>query len=475
MTTLTKQTRCAIYCRLSVERPDQELSSVQIQRERCEAYAASQGWGVLPTDYSDDGFSGATANRPALQRLLSDVDAGHLDRVVTVRIDRISRSMLDFLNIMKRLDQRGVALVSVTQEINTATAWGKMVLNILAGFAQFERDLISERTRDKMAAARRKGRWTGGRPILGFDLAPEGGGLRVNERERMIVQGLFALFLDLGSLRRVAEEANRRGWRQKEWTTKAGVRRGGSPFDKGAVHRLLTNVLYIGKVRSNGDVHDGQHEVIVDLVVWDEVARRLRSNGHKRATRSGNSEAWLRGLLWCGNCGVPMTHTFTSKGARRYRFYTCRSAQRNGWHTCPIKSVSAGNVEAAVLDEIRASVQRDTDLLHATICEVHRQRKERTKDLRREIKIATLDRDSANGSSADAARRLVRLESQLAALSSVQISDGDVAETMSEWEPIWGALRHAEQAQIAVLIIERVVYDGEAVEITFRESANARE
>jgi len=247
--------RCAIYTRKSTEEGlEQEFNSLDAQREAGEAYIASQkseGWVCLPDRYDDGGFTGGNMDRPALKRLLADIEAGRIDCVVVYKVDRLSRSLLDFARIMETFEKHGVSFVSVTQQFNTSTSMGRLMLNVLLSFAQFEREIISERTRDKIAAARRKGKWSGGKPLLGYDLirSPGGSRLVVNEQEAEQVREIFRLYLQHERLAPVLRELDRRGWRTKRWITHRGHPCGGQPFNRVTLYRLLTNVAYLGKVR----------------------------------------------------------------------------------------------------------------------------------------------------------------------------------------------------------------------------------
>lgn len=247
-----KRSRCAIYTRKSTEEGlEQEFNSLDAQREAGEKYIESQrgeGWICLPDRYDDGGFTGGNIERPALKRLLADIAAGKIDCVVVYKVDRLSRSLLDFTKIMATLDESGVSFVSVTQQFNTTTSMGRLTLNILLSFAQFEREIISERTRDKIAATRRKGKWSGGPPVLGYDVAPGGGRIVVNEDEAARVRGLFEAYLETQSLSEAIKIADARKWTNKRWTTQEGRERGGKPFNKNNLYKLLTNVLYVGKV-----------------------------------------------------------------------------------------------------------------------------------------------------------------------------------------------------------------------------------
>ncbi len=273
--TLPSQVRCAVYTRKSTsEGLNHDFNSLHAQREAAQAFIASQaheGWVCLPTRYDDGGFSGASMDRPALKRLLADIEAGQIDCVLTYKVDRLSRSLLDFAKLMETFDKHQVSFVSVTQQFNTAQSMGRLVLHVLLSFAQFEREIISERTRDKMAATRRKGKWTGGRPLLGYDLDPLQRRLVVNPAEAMRIEKIFALFLKKQALWPVVAELHRRGWRHKAWTTRASIERGGEPFTTVSVQRLLTNPIYIGKVGYQGELHDGEHPAVIDTPTWHKV------------------------------------------------------------------------------------------------------------------------------------------------------------------------------------------------------------
>src|SRR5262249_23047716 len=250
--------RCAIYTRKSTEEGlAQEFNSLDAQREAGENYIrsqASEGWTGLPGRYDDGGFTGANTDRPALQRLLLDIEEGKVDLVVVYKVDRLSRSLLDFAQLMQRFEKYNVGFVSVTQQFNTATSMGRLILNVLLSFAQFEREIISERTRDKVAATRRKGKWSGGRPPLGYNIDPHGYKLVVSEDEAVQVRAIFALYVELESLLPVVQELERRGWTHKRWKSRKGIELGGEPFTRTSLHRLLTNPIYVGKVRYKHEI-----------------------------------------------------------------------------------------------------------------------------------------------------------------------------------------------------------------------------
>jgi site-specific DNA recombinase len=350
--------RCAIYTRKSSEEGlDQEFSSIDAQREAGEAYIKSQaheGWVCLPRHYDDGGFTGGNMERPALRRLLADIETGKVDGVIVYKVDRLSRWLLDFARLMEVFEKKRVAFVSVTQQFNTASSMGRLVLNVLLSFAQFEREIIAERTRDKIAAARRKGKWAGGMPLLGYDVDPRSFKLVVNQEEAERVRTIFALYLKHRGLIGVVQELERRGWRTKRWQTRKGQIRGGSLFTKTTLHHLLSNVVYLGKVRYKKEVHTGEHEAIVEPAVWQKVQELL----HRRRASlvRQRSSALLKGLLHCHGCGHAMTPTSAQKkGGKHYRYYVCQSAIKRGRTACPTRALPGSVIESWVIEQVRGS------------------------------------------------------------------------------------------------------------------------
>src|SRR5882672_5109613 len=271
--------RCAIYTRKSTEDGlNQPFNTLEAQREAAEAYMLSQrhaGWTVVPERYDDGGYTGGNLDRPALQKLITDMEAGRVNCVVIYKVDRLSRSLLDFARLMDVFERHGVSLVSVTQPLNTTVSMGRLTLNILLSFAQFEREIISERTRDKMAAARKKGKWMGGVPVLGYDVAPGGGRLVVNNEEAERVRAIFTLYLEYRSVEQVLAAVQERSWTNKRWTAETGTQHAGRPFTKASLERLLSNVLYIGQVRHEGKTYQGEQASIIEESVWREVQKLL--------------------------------------------------------------------------------------------------------------------------------------------------------------------------------------------------------
>lgn len=307
----------------------------------------------MPDKYDDGGFTGANIERPALRRLLADIEAGKIDCVVVYKVDRLSRSLLDFARIMEVFEKRNVSFVSVTQQMNTTTPMGRLTLNVLFSFAQFEREVISERTRDKMIAARRKGKWTGGTPPLGYDTDPVTKKLLVNEVEAKQVQTIFKLFIETESLAETLKELRKRGLRTKSWTTRDEKQRVGTAFNRPSLTSLLKNVLYIGKVASGGVSYLGEQPAIVDPGVWQQANRILneRKRGPSGRERTRHSPL-LEGRLTCAACEKAMTHGYTTKGGRRYRYYRCQTACKGGDERCLKQIISAAKIEQSIFRKI---------------------------------------------------------------------------------------------------------------------------
>jgi len=332
--------RCAIYTRKSSEEGlEQDFNSLHAQREACEAFIKSQageGWRLVKTAYDDGGLSGGTMERPALQSLLADINQGLIDVVVVYKVDRLTRSLADFAKMVEVFDARHVSFVAVTQQFNTTTSMGRLTLNVLLSFAQFEREVTGERIRDKIAASKQKGMWMGGLVPIGYDVVDRR--LVANPPEAETVREIFRLYLELGSVRLLMEDLNRRGIRSKVRTAKNGRRSGGNPFFRGALYEMLSNPIYVGEIRHKGVRHPGLHESIVDRELWDSAQLLLRSHTAKRGPRARKSASSpLTGKLF-DESGQSLTPTHAIKGERRYRYYVSRhlvsgtsDSKRGGW------------------------------------------------------------------------------------------------------------------------------------------------
>jgi DNA invertase Pin-like site-specific DNA recombinase len=321
-----KPLRCAVYTRKSTEDGlEQEFNSLDAQREACEAYVLSQrheGWNLVPARYDDGGFSGGNMERPGLKALLADVDAGLVDVIVVYKVDRLTRSLADFAKIVERLDARTASFVSVTQAFNTTTSMGRLTLNVLLSFAQFEREVTGERIRDKIAASKRKGLWMGGPVPLGYQVVERKLVPEPEEAER--VRYIMRCYLESFSAPRLLARLEREGVLTKVQQRVSGPHRGGIPFRRGSLFYLLKNPVYRGKIVHRGTAHDGEHVPIVDEELWDAVQARLREKAPPRKRpKNDRQNALLVGLL-ADPQGRPIVPTYATKGTRRYSYYETR-------------------------------------------------------------------------------------------------------------------------------------------------------
>ncbi len=364
-----KKLRCAIYTRKSSEEGlEQDFNSLDAQREACEAYIASQrheGWMCIRERYDDGAISGATLDRPALQRLLADVKGRKIDAVVVYKVDRLTRALADFAKIVETFDAEKVSFVSVTQQFNTTTSMGRLTLNVLLSFAQFEREVTAERIRDKIAASKKKGMWMGGRVPLGYDAKDRS--LAVNEGEAETVRTLFRLYLEKGSVREVTEEANRIGLRTKLREDLKSRMRGGRPFFRGHIYRILSNPVYIGRIQHKTATYPGLHPAIIDQATWDAVQEGIHSNRvNRRNGTNAKNPSPLASLLF-NDKGTPFTPTHAVKKGRRYRYYVERDATQT---PKPLgapryRRIPAAEIETLVTDALRKLLRTPNELIEA--------------------------------------------------------------------------------------------------------------
>jgi len=476
--------RVAIYCRKSTEEGlDTDFNSLDAQRACCEQYIASQkseGWRALPEIYEDGGFSGSNTERPALKRLLADVEAGKVDVIAVYKLDRLSRSQKDFVNLLGFLEEHDVAFVSVTQHFNTTTSMGRLMLNILISFAQFERENMIERVKDKIGQTKRLGKWCGGHPPLGYDVAPEGRRLLINEFEAGIVRQIYALYLERRSTSEVARVAAERGWLAKAWTTRKGRQVGGTPMSRSAIAKLLGNILYTGRIRYEGAIYSGEHPAIIDLATWDLVQAALaeqRVHGGPRARTK--HFPLLKGLLRCKACGAGMTYTYTRKAGKLYGYYACASARVNGNASCPMPSLPAGELERMAVDEV-AGICRSPKLSERVLREAkadHRRVERAAKERHREAEqLATKAGKAAERAPADQAAAALwqQAQAQLAqaqlALEELRLVDPDrpdARELLQAFEPVWAELGPRERQQLLRHLVDHITIDGEEGTATF--------
>ena len=490
-TQVTKR-RCAVYTRKSTtENLDSNFSSLDAQRESCESYIESQkheGWTLVPDHYDDGGFSGGNMQRPAFQQLMADIADGKIDCVLVYKVDRLSRSIPDFVKIIQLFEQYDVSFVSVTQAFDTGTSLGRLILNILFSFAQFERELVSERTRDKIAAARKKGKWAGGYPILGYDINRETHTIEVNEHEATQVREIYDLYLQHKSMGKTAKELQERRWMTKSWITKNDDVVEGKIFDKPSLHRLLTNIAYTGKVKHHDEIYEGEHQAIISEDTWNRVKETLadnRSTGGRSARKKHG--ALLSDILVCGVCGAPMIHSFTKRKNKSYRYYICQTAHKNGRHACPTKNIAAEEIEQFVFERIK-EVSRKPEVIEQTISKMREVNQKQQKmlevesrRLQKEIDVMESEAKRLREKLPDAedekknemkkrvaeiggvvAEKRKRLEEKIAELVMTKKSafdEDDAKRVLEAFDPVWDVLYPQEQARVASMLIEKVEYD----------------
>jgi site-specific DNA recombinase len=489
--------RCAIYTRKSHEEGlEQEFNSLDAQRDSCEAYIASQkhdGWVAVPHRYDDGGFTGSNIERPALKRLLADIEAGRVDVVLVYKVDRLSRSLLDFAKLVALFETHNVAFVSVTQRFDTTSSMGRLTLNVLLSFAQFEREVIGERIRDKLAAAKMKGKYVGGRPLLGYDVDRERMRLVVSESEAKLVRHIFERFCRLGSCMLVARELNAQGHRMKAWTSKKGRAMGGGTWKKTDVHHLLTNRRYLGETVHQGKSYPGEHDAIIDAKMWGRVQAILSQNRTYRANQTrSRTAAILKGILRCGCCEAAMAPTYTTRKGKRYHYYVCHAAGKNGYHTCDIRSVAAGQIESAVLKYVR-EMFADPEIVTRTFRDTRsraaderaalaRRRAElegRLSELRKAIgRLVRAGDDRPDGALSaelralndeygDVERQTIELDAELDRHEELPVEQ-DVADALRTVEPLWEELFPAEKERIIRLLVESVTLRPDGMSIRLR-------
>ncbi|WP_426954121.1 recombinase family protein [Muricoccus radiodurans] len=416
--TPAKRLRCAVYTRASGEEGlGMEFNTLDAQRGACEAYILSQraeGWTLVPDRYDDGGYSGGNLERPALRRLIGDIEAGRADIVVTYKLDRLSRSLTDFVRLMEVLDRHQVTFVSITQSFNTTTSMGRLTLNILLSFAQFEREVIGERIRDKVAASRARGMWMGGHVPLGYEVRERK--LIPNATEGETVRRVFEVFAETGSGLETARVLQTEGR-----TSKAG-----RPLDRGDVYKILHNRTYVGEVEHKGRVYPGEHQGIVGRDLWDAAHDALKESPRTRGNGTRNqTPALLKGLLF-GADGRALSPTHTRKAGRLYRYYVSQSALKGtaeGQDDTLVRRVSAAQIEAVVLEQVRALI------------------------LQPEVVVGTW---------------------QAARATDPDLTEAKVRDALTSLAPLWDELFPAEQARIVRLLVERVTVSPIGADISLR-------
>ena len=501
-----RRVRCAIYTRKSTsEGLESDFNTLDAQREAAEFYIRAmrgEGWEALPERYDDGGFTGANIERPALQRLLADIDAGKVDIVVVYKVDRLSRSLLDFAQLLARFEEKNVGFVSTTQQFNTRDAMGRLTLNIVVSFAQFEREMIADRTRDKMGAARKRGKWLGSRPPLGYLGDRERMRLVVVPDEAEQVRTMFQLYLRLGSAAEVARRVNELGWERKTTRTRAGREVGGGAWTEKDVHMLLRNPIYLGKVDFKGERYEGEHEAIVDAPLFEQVQRTLDAKACGRGPRRGrNPEYLLQSLLHCGLCGQPMTTTAgKGRSGEVYRYYACRKRARKTEDRCEHPRLSAPEVEELVISRVRhvcadramreqiAERMRVAEPGMAARIQEQRAEDEATRvALRAEADklMRSLGHEASGRASHLLAERIGAIEAELepvhariaqldAQMQALQRAAEQVTQTiriLEVFDEAWAAFNAAERQELVLILVEKVVVNEPAgkLDIVFHD------
>lgn len=471
--------RCAVYCRKSSDDGlQQNFNSLDAQRLAGEQYVQSQageGWVCLPDQYEDGGYSGGNMERPALKRLLADIEAGKVNAVVVYKLDRFTRSIRDFAQLMTALEAKKVALVAVSQPFNSASSMGRLMLHMLLSFAQFERELASERTRDKIALSRQKGEWTGGRPILGYDIVDSR--LVVNQPEAAVVRSIFARYIEVRSIGKLVELLRDEGVTNKKWTGRNGQELGGKPFCKSTLHQLLSSVLVIGKVPHHKNVHDGIHEAIVTADAYNAVQQILAENGRSGASLTRNrAGGLLKGLLTCSGCNAPMVHTLTTgKNGVTYRYYSCRSA-RITRKSCNGGLVPADQIEQFVVDKIRGVFQ-NTVFVSAVFDSLRAHEEARIRELQaaRDLYVAQATEAEATSIRIAAEAKAKEIDREVARLRAGLVQRETVERGVREFTPVWSALCPTERARLLALAIEQVRFDSAKGEIHITPAVHMEE
>jgi site-specific DNA recombinase len=475
--------RCAIYTRKSTTAGlDQAFTSLDAQRESCLSYVQRQpGWALVDARYDDGGFTGANTDRPALQRLLADIATGRIDVVLVYKIDRLSRSLLDFVTVMERFNAANVAFVSVTQNFSTADAMGRLTMNMLMSFAEFEREMISERTRDKIRAARRKGQWTGGAVPLGYVVKKKK--LVVDELEAILVREIFATYLARRSALAVVRALN-----EHKRVTKHG-----RPWTRNDVLRVLKHPVYAGYIASGGEHHEGEHSAIVERVVFARAQALLADNTMEKKDRGRNPEYLLRGVLHCACCGSAFTPASTTKGGAVYRYYRCVRRDTQGTEACASSPLPAGAIEEHVIERVReatADGELAADVARAVSRLVHTRRQEilveRQKlppkiaalsdNLRRLVDTLTGLTGSARQHldgrlhevDAERARyeaQLVAADRDLASLDRNEVETTWVAACLADFDKVWDVLTLENRGRLVRAVIQRVEVDQPASQV----------
>lgn len=419
-----KQFRCAIYTRKSHEEGlEQDFNSLDAQRLAGENYIASQsheGWVCLPERYDDGGFSGGTLERPALQNLLKDINAGKIDCIVVYKIDRLTRSLFDFSRLITVLEQHNTSFVSVTQSFNTSNSMGRLMLNVLLSFAQFEREVTGERIRDKIAASKAQGMWMGGVPPLGYDVQERK--LLINAEEADTVRLIYRRYMECRSPMQVVKDLEQLNLKAKSWTSSSGKVHTGARLDLVGIWRILRNPVYMGFIRHKDTLYQGLHEAIIPPEEWHRLQEAAKDGTPVRMPGDRKSmPPLLKGLATCGCCRLSMTPTYTSKAknGQRYRYYFCQAKMRGRNPDCTVRNVSAATLESAVREKLLELLRQP------------------------EILVQTLG------------------------LTATELPDTNVINTFKNLAGVWDELFPVEQVRLIRLMVKEVLVFPDGIDIRF--------
>lgn len=471
---------CAIYTRKSSEEGlEQGFNSLDSQREYCESFIKSQhaeGWRVIPECYDDGGFSGGNTERPGLKKLMADVEAGKIDVIVVYKIDRLSRSILDFSQMLQKFEEKGILFSAVTQRISTTDAAGRMMVNIIMSFAQYEREIASERIRDKYAAAKRKGKYCGGRPILGYDVNEARDKLIVNKEESELVNHIFKRYAQIKSAKKVAQELHEQGSRTKIWNTKKGKQLGGDEWNQPQIYRVLNNRTYLGQVAHKENIYKGEHDAIITQEMWDKAHAVLEANNaDKSAAPRLKVSSPLRGVIRCGHCDSAMGTTFTNKYKdRRYVYYICSKDSKRPYSTCPVQRIAATDIDKAVVTQLGA-VFRSPGIISAiftkmnTIAKEESDRLESQKGvlLKRQKTVRKSMTEALDEGEKEAFSRyqdefeqingdIEKIKKQIDGYERVDVKQSDIAKSFQTMNVFWDTLFPIEQKRLIDLLVQVV-------------------
>jgi len=496
--------RCAVYTRKSTdENLNSDFTSLDAQRESCESFIKSrkaEGWQLYPERFDDPAYSGGNTNRPALQHLLAAIREGKIQIVVAYKYDRMSRNIKDFVKILDLFDKHGVAFVSVTQQFDTSTSIGRIFQTMLMGFAQFERELVSERTRDKRIAMIQKGKWAGGMPVIGYDIDSASRKLVVNKSEVRQAEDQFLFYLKEKSIGKTAKRLNERGYRLKQWINKAGLEKGGSRYNKSNLAQILRNPFYIGQLRYKDKFFPGEHKAIVDETLFNRVQKLLsQNNGTHHSANQDKHDFLLKGLVHCKVCASFMTPNFAYSRGRKYFYYKCTKVNKNDKDACSVKSAPAKELEnlivkrlsflghnKKVVDDIVKDAQESSVKAFGPLREDRKRVQEEIRKIDEEAKklvnalgahkngsrnhFITDRLDELQEAKQKAEERLAEIELSIQSLEGRMIDANVIRHNLQRFDAVFEKLTPNEKKDLLRLLIKEIIYnqDPSKIKMTLR-------